>query len=315
MTQSDQQTICFVFGALRSGTTVFRLMLDHHPDLMNPGEVDFLFDHLHPDSTHATGWRYDREELEMSRIYRSKKLQLVDDLDGLDMLHDFLRQLARGKDGKLTLNIHRNATKIATLLPDVQFLHVLRDGRDVANSSIGMGWTGNSYYGVDHWIATERDWDQALGVIPEAQRMELRFEALMSDLQGELERVCAFLDVSFAPEMLSYHKTSSYDPPDPSIAQQWKRKADPRMIALIEGKCGDLLEARDYGLNGAPADPNMWEKLSLPVQNRLRRWQFNIKQLGVGLFLRYHISKRFGSKANRTRVRLERQERIQSLLK
>ena len=30
--------LIFVFGALRSGTTVFKLMLNSHVDISNPGE-------------------------------------------------------------------------------------------------------------------------------------------------------------------------------------------------------------------------------------------------------------------------------------
>ena len=47
----------FLYGALRSGTTVFRLMLDAHPLLSTCGEVDFLLDYLEPDSSRPDGWR------------------------------------------------------------------------------------------------------------------------------------------------------------------------------------------------------------------------------------------------------------------
>ena len=43
----EQPAPVIVFGALRSGTTLLRLMLNAHPDLNNPGEVDFS-DGPHP---------------------------------------------------------------------------------------------------------------------------------------------------------------------------------------------------------------------------------------------------------------------------
>jgi hypothetical protein len=64
----DASDIVFVYGALRFGTTVFRLMLDAHPQIANPGEMDFLFDYLYPDHTHSTGWRYDLDGLKLDRI-------------------------------------------------------------------------------------------------------------------------------------------------------------------------------------------------------------------------------------------------------
>ena len=41
------------YGALRSGTTLLRLMLDMHPGLSCPGETDFLLDFtsIAPDGT------------------------------------------------------------------------------------------------------------------------------------------------------------------------------------------------------------------------------------------------------------------------
>ena len=55
--QQPVERVIFVYGALRSGTTLFRLMLEAHPALSNAGEADFLFDFLSPDQNHATGWR------------------------------------------------------------------------------------------------------------------------------------------------------------------------------------------------------------------------------------------------------------------
>jgi Sulfotransferase family len=37
-----ESDLVFVAGALRSGTTVFRLILDAHPQVTSPGEFDFI---------------------------------------------------------------------------------------------------------------------------------------------------------------------------------------------------------------------------------------------------------------------------------
>ena len=59
-----------VYGALRSGTTLLRLMLDAHSRLSCPGETDFLFDHLRMQSDPPV---YDEEALERNRIYRAHR--------------------------------------------------------------------------------------------------------------------------------------------------------------------------------------------------------------------------------------------------
>ncbi|WP_425596530.1 sulfotransferase, partial [Roseobacter litoralis] len=38
-----------LYGALRSGTTLVRLILDAHPDICCPGERDFMVDSLYDD--------------------------------------------------------------------------------------------------------------------------------------------------------------------------------------------------------------------------------------------------------------------------
>src|SRR6056297_3992604 len=74
----------FVFGALRSGTTLLRLMLKSHPGIQSPGEADFLFDHVAPAGD--GGWRYDRAALERDRIFRAKHIAMPE-TGGTDPLY------------------------------------------------------------------------------------------------------------------------------------------------------------------------------------------------------------------------------------
>lgn len=132
--------IVFIYSALRSGSTLFRLMLDASPEISNPGEMDFLFDHLH--RTHSGVWEYDRQSLTQDRVFRSASLELDNALNGRALLDSMLSQIHRRHRGRMTLTVHRNAQKIVALFPAARFIHLLRDPRDVARSSIGMGWAG-----------------------------------------------------------------------------------------------------------------------------------------------------------------------------
>lgn len=281
----------FVFGALRSGTTLMRLMLKNHPAIQSPGEADFLFDHITRD---GDGWRYDIDALKRDRIFRAKNIDLPEAVQGVDLARAMVEAMAASAPGQLSLNIHRNAPKMAAVFPEAQIIHLMRDPRDVARSSIGMGWAGNSYYGVEHWIGTEQGWDHA--TYPDAQVLDVRFETLMGNLEPELSRICEFLGLEFAPQMLKYYENSTYGPPNPGIAQKWREKASAREIALIEGRVGALLEARGYEPAGAPATPGGIEKLRLSAQNRLKRWRHNIDRYGAGLFFGHHAAKLLGLK-------------------
>lgn len=299
MTHPVEGTV-FVFGALRSGTTLFRLLLNSHPHIHNPGEVDFLFDFIAPDATHPTGWRFDLDALQQNRVFQARSLDLPPGLEGRDLLLNLLEQLAGKGQGTATLNVHRHADRIAQVLPKARFIHLVRDGRDVAYSSVGMGWSGTSWRGIDHWIDTEQHWD--LAAIPDEKVLTLRFEDLIQDLEKHLGAVCAFLGVQMMDEMLRYHETSTYGPPDPKVAQQWKRRGSPREIALLESRAGDLLQARGYALSGTPHHPGALERAFLTLQDRLGRYRINIRRYGPGLFFQAHLARHLRLRGLQTRV-------------
>lgn len=303
-----------VFGALRSGTTVFRLMLNHHGGIRNPGEADFLFDHIARDP--AGVWRYDRPALEVDRVFLARGATLRPGLDGEALLADMIDQI-RPADGRLyALNIHRGIADAARLLPGVRVIRMLRDPRDVARSSIGMGWAGNTYFGVDHWIGTEREWDEAAPLIQPENVLELRYEALFRDLEGQLRRVCDFLGLPFSATMLDYHGNSTYEPPDPTLVEQWRRKLSPRDLALVEGKLGPLLTSRGYAPSGhAPVRPGLLERLALTAANKRDVWRFAIRRYGANVVLGEKITRRLGLRAAHRRIVLRQGEIAKRFLK
>lgn len=242
----------FAYGALRSGTTVFRLMIAAHSRVACPGEADFLFDYL---SQGEDGrWAYDLKGLSRDRIFRSSGLVLSDgasDMAALDLLHDLMGELCRQGDARTVLIVHRNIGKIDSLFGSAPLIHIVRDPRDAALSVVGMGWAGSPYFGVDPWLETEREWD--LVIRGEASRpvLTLRYEDLIQEFQPTISTVFTFLDERFEERVLHYHVGTTYGPPDIKLIEQWPNRLDRRELALIEGRVGDLLVSRGY----RPASP------------------------------------------------------------
>jgi hypothetical protein len=82
--------------------------------------------------------------------------------------------------------------------------------------------------------------------------------------------------------MLQYNTRSTYEAPDPSAIQQWKRKLEPREIALVELKTKPLLLERRYQLSGLPLKPvSAIENLKLVCKNKIYIWKFHSTRLGV----------------------------------
>ncbi len=112
-----------------------------------------------------------------------------------------------------------------------------------------------------------------------------------------------------------YYENTSYGPPDPNVAQQWRRKAALHEIALIESKCGTLLEARGYTLNGAPACPGVLERMQLGAKNRLLKWRHNIRRYGLPIFIADKVTRLPGLQSLRRQVQLRRDTKLTNLLK
>lgn len=309
MTDTDtngQAAPIFVYGALRSGTTMFRLMLRAHPALTNPGEADYLFDHI----THGDDgrWSYDLEALTLNRVFRDSGLILPPGTpargnDGPTLLADFLRQLQGRAGSRLVLAVHRHVDKIVSLLPDAPILHLLRDPRDVARSCIGMGWAGLPYFGVDGWIRTEQAWERTAPRLADGQALDLCYEDLIRAPEAELTRVSRFLDLPFDVAMLGYDESSTYGAPDLALVEQWRRKMTPADLALVEGKLGSMLTSRGYEPSGAaPRTPARVERLTMRLRDKLMVWRFLARRYGAGRVILEKASRRLGLKALHRRV-------------
>lgn len=308
----EKDDVVFLYGALRSGTTVFRLMLNGHAQIDNPGEVDCLFDHLQPSPDHPTGWRYDKAGLRTDRIFLARALQIPDHLDGLDLLADFLAQFRARAPGKtLSLNVHRHVDRILAVLPKARFIHMLRDPRDVARSSIAMGWAGTLYHGVHHWLKTEHAWESTTAHLTSDQTMQLRYEDLFQQINPQLRRVTDFLGLPFDADMLRYHENTSYGPPDPSLVHQWRRKSDPKDVANLETRAADLMVKRGYALSADVRPIGPLPRLALALRNKLAIWSFGLRRFGPIIFLGEKLTRQIGLRGPHARIR-ERMRSIQT---
>lgn len=267
------------YGALRSGTTMLRLMLDMHPNLSCPNETDFLFDYLTP--TADGDVTIDAEALDRDWIYAKNPAVLNPDLSGKAAILDMIEQMRNDDSQVVVLMLHRGLEAALRLFPEVPVLHMLRDPRDVARSSIGMGWAGTVYHGVRHWIRTEREWGQAAAANPHMITQELKYETLIAEPEAELRSIAEFFGVEFLPEMLQYHTGSTYTPPDLSLVEQWKRKQSPQEIGLVEGALGPLLTARGYAPSGHdPITPNALQRLRLWMTHKSATIRVRVERYG-----------------------------------
>ncbi len=308
---ADDSPIFALYGALRSGTTLLRLILRAHPQILSEHENDCLLDHLKGEGTDL---RLDAEGLAHDWIFREMGLRVPQTRDGRAAFEDLLAQHRASWQGPVLLVLHRGIGRLMDLRPRTRVIHLLRDPRDVARSSIGMGWVGTPWHGVRHWIRTEEEWEVNAARVPEV--CEIRYEDLVRDPVPELTRVCHFMGLDYDPAMMEYVRTSTYSAIDPAMAEQWRRKMIPRDIALVEHRAGPLLSARGYAPSGHPVSaPTKSERLRLRFANRAGVWRTRTRRYGLVDPVIYGVAKRLGLRDLQRRMQLRLDAKLKTFLK
>lgn len=290
-----------IVGSPRSGTTLLRFMLDSHPEVAIPPETGFLVlgeqlvgagdalrerfaDAVTAYPPSAPAWPDFGIPAESFRRQLAG-LQPFSVADGFRLFY----RLYAGRFGKpyygdKTPTYCRHLWAIERLLPEARFIHLVRDGRDVAVSlrprwfSPGPDIVTQARYWRDN-VAAARE--QGPGC---RHYLELRYEDLLRAPEAALRRVCGFLGLSYHPAMLRYHERTperlrehggrvrpdgsvaltreerlrqqelTTRPPDLSRIGTWKRSLSQDECLRFQEVAGNLL--RDLGyLEGAEAEP------------------------------------------------------------
>jgi hypothetical protein len=293
----------FVVGAPRSGTTLFRLIVDSHPQIVNPGEFDFLFDLVGDDGKVPNVDEY-IDWLSTHRIFLSHRLAI----DSTHSYHDLVRSFVRQRTPQnriVALSVHRGHHKIPFFFPEAKYIHLLRDPRDVALSTIPMGWAGNVFFGVDRWIESEASWDRLAAKTDKSRILEVRYEELVTNPRDTLRLVCDFLNIDFDEGMLNYFQHSSYQPIHANSVRKWKETVKPGDLAMLEYKVSALLLDRGYDLSGVEIrKPSRRDLSVLWAGNKAYLWRFGARRYGIAIFISQKIARHFGIKSLYRRVTL-----------
>ena len=299
----------FLVGSERSGTTLLRLMLAHHRAIECAPEFEFLVERMPARAGFPALADY-REWLSTNRIFLPHALAIDPALDYPALAQSFVAQYC-ARSGKPVhgATCHKHFDRLLRVWPRARFVHILRDGRDVARSCIGMGWAANVWHGAARWIEAEALWAELERHVEPARRIELRYEDLVRAPERELARVCAFLGVDYDAGMLDYSSDSSYERPDPKLIAQWKRKLGPDELALLEARIGPLLRAKGYEESGVPAARvGALRRLALALQDRAGRFRFRRERYGLAHLVQSRLARLLGLRAWQRRLLLARNE-------
>jgi len=285
----------FLVGSERSGTTLLRLLLDHHPDIAFNLESEFLVRQISDTGVFPDVATY-RRKLAEDRVFRHSRFVIDESLDFPSLVNDFLRQ-KRERDGKRIVGatVHYDFRKLKYLWPRARYIYLLRDGRDVTSSVVQMGWAGNGYVAAKWWLDAESEWSEVRRGLDRSNWLEVRYEELTADAPGQLRKICDFIGVAYSERMFDYAKTSSYSRPDPGQNFKWRRAMRRREVRLIEARIGSVLAERGYALSsGPPLRIGILHDKWLRLRSRLGALRHRIATYGLRLVALEFLSRRLG---------------------
>ena len=278
----------FVVGVARSGTTLLRLMLDAHPDLAIPPETHFIPAVIkacnkganpHEEALGAiTGHRrwpdFGLDESELRKRFEAHRK-----LTAGAALREFYEAYAakEGKErwGDKSTNYVRKLRAIRNALPEARFVHLIRDGHDVALSQVDV------HFGPESIREAAEKWTRE---VSKARRQgpkvghytEVRYEELIADPEPVLRRIAAATDLPWDDAMLDYqerageriaeiardfdrdeggtvtaqmrarHQANVSQPLRSERAARWRTEMAASDVATFEEVAGELLDELGY---------------------------------------------------------------------
>jgi hypothetical protein len=275
----------FAVGAPRSGTTVLQRLLDAHPQLCVAFEthwIPYMYRHRRGVAEDGTvgmdflevlseNHRFTRLELDPRDVRAlfepSGRVSYSAFTSGLFDLYG----ARKGKRlvGEKTPHYCRDIPTLSALWPAARFIHIIRDGRDVALSL--MNWKGvetRTMGPYPTWrhdrvgtCAAFWDWHVRLGredgsALGPDRYIEVRYGDLVADPEAACKRLCQFLAVPYDGSMLRFHEGRRRNKPGLSAKRawapvtaglrDWRTEMPEDDVARFEAVAGDLLDELGY---------------------------------------------------------------------
>ena len=247
----------FVIGNPRSGTSMLRLMLTCHRSIIVPPECGFI---LWLETAHGNWTANDADDTASVASFVHDLLDCRK-FDTWGLNGEMITQaivntrptnyaslcacvvsayaLSQGRTpgiwgDKNNFHISR-IVDLHRLFPAARFLHIVRDGRDVACSYRSVMETGSDSPYAPRLATTmteiAREWssnvdmaEKTLSDFPPEQHATVTYENLASHPESTLEKICAWLELPFDPEMLNFHSINKAYQLEPASTMDWKAR-------------------------------------------------------------------------------------------
>lgn len=246
-------------------------MLNAHPDVAVPPESRFVVelwtgnDRVRVSEVLAklaAHPRFEAWDLPIEMV--EHELHGVEETSYADAIEAAYRAYARvnGKTrwGDKTPRYVESIPLLAKLWPDCRFVHLVRDGRNVALSYADVPFgPKNVVKSAQLWATRVRMGIESGRALEHGRYIEIRYEDLVEDAEGEAKDLCEFLDLEFDSGMLDYTerargavlpRAKKYNPHVAerplSKVRSWEESMPPGQVEVFEAVAGDVLSELGY---------------------------------------------------------------------
>ena len=217
----------FIIGSGRSGNTLLRSILSGNSDISIPPEsyrLPFAIKKFHIFNNRE--WnevvREVLHEFEDCKEFYTWEIDIKDVRKRLENMTDSKRTLSNIFDELFCTYAEKHSPKskiwgdktpmntlyldwLGPVFPQSKFIHIIRDGRDVASSYLKMERYGTILEAANRWI-NSIELAQSFGSKIKEDYMEIRYEDLVTNTESEIQRVCDFLNIKYDSAMLDHTK-------------------------------------------------------------------------------------------------------------
>jgi hypothetical protein len=269
----------FVVGAMRSGTTLLRLMLNEHPEVAIPAESHFVASLLRtfsptavlagPDLLRAVEivasspeWQrdYDADEAALRDAVGTGHLSLGAFIERVFRLEVGMEPRRWGDKTPAYLT---RVDQLLTCFPDAQVVAIVRDPRDVYLSLATRDWVGETTWDIGRYLAQYgRFVARWRAAFDDAHFRVVRYEDLVLRTEPTLRSLCEYLGLPFAAEMEAFFEgaeqnvqqweldigahTKLLRRPAPSDVARWRREGTRLQHAEIEALTVAVVDDHGY---------------------------------------------------------------------
>lgn len=217
-----------IIGTQRSGSNLLRVILDQSPDIASPHPPHMLVTfvpllHLYGDLD-STAYKtliddvvsyveanpvpWEGIKLDRDWIFDNSNSFSLFEVNRLIYEQAAINKGAKYWCCKSMANVHFS-TELENHCPDVKYIYLYRDGRDVA-ASFKKAIVGEKHI---YHLASQWKYDQE-ACIKLAERIDsnrffsLNYETLIEQPEATIKKLCSFLEIDYAEKMLDFYNSN-----------------------------------------------------------------------------------------------------------